>query len=114
MPVTAMNVAESIVGLDECNSRVDLTVKRAAGGGIRVVRLCRVSRPLLAIAEDLFETLVKMRNMLSKSAPAVIPELERALDAVSALQIGNYDHRRALLDKVDDPAARRVRRCVFF
>ncbi len=108
-PVSAMNVAESIVGLDECNSRVDLTVKRAAGGEIRVVRLCRVYRPLLAIAEDLFETLVKMRNMLSKSAPEMITDLERALDAVSALQIGNYDHRRALLDKVDDSAARRVR-----
>ena len=109
-PVTALDIADSIVGLDECNSSVELTIQKADASGIRKVRLNRIFRPLLAIAEDLFETLVKVRAALSTSAPEVIPELERALDAVSALQIGNHDNLQAILEKVNDPASRMVRR----
>ena len=107
-PVTASNVAQFIVGQDECNSNVELAIKKADGSGVRTVRLRRVFRPLVTVAEDLFQTLVQVCSKLSTSAPEVIPELERALDAVSALQIGNHDNLQAILDKVNDPLAKKV------
>ena len=97
-PVTSDNVVASIIGADDCNSIVNLKLKKSDGSGIAQVRLARMLRPLLRIAEDLFDTLIKLRNMLSKVAPETISKLEHALDAVSALQIGNFDDRQGYLE----------------
>lgn len=112
-PVTADNIAEYIIGTDESNTSVDLTLMKADGSGRQVVRLVRMYRPLLNIAEDLFETLVKLRNALSKVAPDSIAQLERALDAVSALQIGNFDDRQAFLDRISNSSTNQVSWCSY-
>ena len=107
-PVTADTAANAVIGADEYNTYVTLKLEKADGSGIHAVRLVRVFRPLTRIAEDLFGTLVKLRNSLSSSVPASKNQLDSVLDAVSALQIGNFDDRQAFMDKLFCPSSHTV------
>ena len=102
------NVAEYIIGSDNCNSYVDLKIRSSDGGRIKEVRLARMFRPVLRIAEDLFENLIVLRNILGKIGPDHLPKLERVLDAISALQISRFDDHQVFLDKMVDPVTQKV------
>ena len=108
VPVNTDTLAEMIISTDTCNTYVDLDLKTADGSGRKTVRLVRVSRAHLRVAEDLFETLIKLKGQLAKSLPECVGHIDRALDCISALAISEFDTREAFIERFMDQGVQQV------
>ena len=107
-PVNADTLPEMIISTDICNTYVDLDLKTADGSGRKTVRLVRVSRAHLRVAEDLFETLIKLKGQLAKLFPECVGHIDRALECISALAISEFDAREAFVERLMDEGVQQV------
>ena len=113
------DIGEHIAQKDSPDTVVQLSVSRADGSGVENVDIVRSLTPLYALSDELFQTLKQLRSdieiakdenarsvdflKLSKKTEdtdalnAALGRLDKVMDIVSALHIGNYDTRKHLI-----------------
>ena len=115
------DIGEHIAQKDSPDTVVQLSVSRADGSGVENVDIVRSLTPLYALSDELFQTLKQLRSdieiakdeharsvdflKLSKKTEdtdalnAALGRLDKVMDIVSALHIGNYDTRKHLISR---------------
>ena len=115
------DIGEHIAQKDSPDTVVQLSVSRADGSGVEDVDIVRSLTPLYALSDELFQTLKQLRSdieiakdenarsvdflKLSKKTEdtdalnAALGRLDKVMDIVSALHIGNYDTRKHLISR---------------